>query len=71
VNDLVRILARALALDVQQYPDGPPAEVSATSPPRTSRLTTASIVSGRLYPGPRAYDCAPMLRLAGRAGGAA
>ena len=50
-SDLARVVARALALDVEQYPDGPPAEASATSRGRSSRSAASPVVSGRLRAG--------------------
>ena len=55
MSELARILAAALAADVREYPDGPPAEVSVTSGPGSNRLTVAPIVTGKLHP--PAADC--------------
>jgi hypothetical protein len=67
VNELARILARALALDVKQWPDGPPADVSVISGPRSSRSGKDTTISGHLHPDPRAFDCSPTLRVIGGA----
>jgi hypothetical protein len=48
--ELARILAQALAANLREYPDGPPAEPSATSGTRTSRSRPKPIISGTLHP---------------------
>jgi hypothetical protein len=66
MSDLVRLLATAIAADLREFPDGPPAEASALSAtPRTrnSRSGPDRIVSGRLHPAPAGYDCSPNLRV--------
>jgi hypothetical protein len=67
VNELSHILARALALDVEQYPEVPPAEVSATSRTGTSRRRPDRIISGRLHPD----DCGTRLQVVVGGGSAA
>jgi hypothetical protein len=46
---LVAALAAAIAEDVRQYPEGPPAEASATSGTASNRRRPERIVYGRLH----------------------
>jgi hypothetical protein len=46
---LVAVLAAAIAEDVRQYPEGPPAEASATSGTASNRRRPERIVYGRLH----------------------
>jgi hypothetical protein len=61
MSELARVLAQALAADIRQWPDGPPAEASATSGTVSNRRRPERIVSGRLHPSPEAFDCSPVL----------
>jgi hypothetical protein len=59
VTDLARILARALALDIEEYPEGPSAEASATSGTGGNRSRPERIISERLHPD----DCGTHFRV--------
>jgi hypothetical protein len=59
MSELVRILARALALDVEQYPEAPPTDGSATSRTGSSRRRPERIISGRLH----SDDCGTRFRV--------
>lgn len=63
MTELSRILARMLALDVEQYPKGPPAEVSDISRTGSSRRRPERIITGRLQDD----TCSPWLRVVGGA----
>ena len=48
---LVQLIAELLAIDIRVYPNGPPAEPSATSGPRYSRTMPDRKISGQLHDG--------------------
>lgn len=62
MSELSRILAAALAADVREFPEGPPAEVSVTSGTGSNRRRPERIISGRLHD-----DCTSWLRPVGGA----
>lgn len=63
MSELARLIAQALAADVRDYPEGPPAEVSVTSGTGTNRSRPERIISGRLH----ADDCGTRFRVVGGA----